>query len=119
MIIVVTGGRDFTNTGYIFGCLDYLHGLRAVSGLIHGGARGVDTLCGMWAVSRGVPEIKCPANWDKYGKSAGIIRNQSMLVRDPAPEYAVIFPGGRGTSDMRQRIIKTGLPYWDCANAIT
>ena len=48
------------------------------SELIHGGARGADTLAMLWAEKNEIP-VKCfPADWDKYGKQAGFIRNQQM-----------------------------------------
>jgi hypothetical protein len=40
-----------------------------------------------------------PADWDKYGKLAGPIRNREMLEQNN-PELVVAFPGGNGTADM-------------------
>ena len=46
--------------------------------LIHGGARGADTLAMLWAEKNDIP-VRCfPADWDKYGKKAGYIRNKQM-----------------------------------------
>lgn len=46
--------------------------------LIHGGARGADTLAMLWAEKNEIP-VRCfPADWDKYGKKAGYIRNKQM-----------------------------------------
>lgn len=46
--------------------------------IISGGARGADALGEAWAA---VTQTKCekyPADWDKYGKSAGYKRNEQM-----------------------------------------
>ena len=46
--------------------------------LVHGGARGADTLAMLWAEKRNI-QVRCfPADWDKYGKKAGYIRNKQM-----------------------------------------
>ncbi len=44
-----------------------------------GGARGVDELGKAWAEHYGIPVYEFPANWDRYKKSAGIIRNIQMV----------------------------------------
>src|SRR5690606_26793755 len=78
--------------------IEVLDGLREVSLLIHGDARGADRLGGEWAKVRGVQEVKCPANWDAHGKSAGYRRNSAMLLLKP--DLVVAFPGGAGTASM-------------------
>ncbi len=42
---------------------------------------------------------------DKYGKSAGSIRNQQM-IDEGKPDLVVAFPGGFGTKDMVRRAKK-------------
>jgi hypothetical protein len=48
--------------------------------VIHGAAAGADTMAGDWADVRDVPVEVYPAQWDRYGKAAGPIRNQEMLA---------------------------------------
>jgi hypothetical protein len=48
------------------------------------------------------------ANWDKYGKAAGGIRNQQMLDENEI-DTAVAFPGGTGTKDMIKKARKAGI----------
>lgn len=112
MIIVVTGGRDFTAKQMIWAALDQLHAQHHISGLTEGEARGVDTLCRLWAESRNVPCYPRPADWAKHGKKAGILRNADMLLNDPPPTYCVAFPGGTGTADMIRRAERAGLVVW-------
>jgi hypothetical protein len=75
--------------------------------IIHGGASGADRLAGEWAASRGIPVEVHPADWQKYGRAAGPIRNQQMI--DRKPDMVVAFPGGRGTADMVRRVRMAGI----------
>ena len=70
--------------------------------VIHGGARGADTLAGEAAQTMKVPVEVFPAQWNLYGKSAGPIRNKQMLVEGGAgsgvgfPHGHHVFPGDEG-----------------------
>ena len=46
--------------------------------LVSGGARGVDSIAEEYANEWQFKFKKFPANWDKYGKKAGYIRNVEM-----------------------------------------
>ena len=97
--LAVTGGRDFTDKKAVFSTLDKVNRKRPITLLIHGGARGADTLASSWATSRDVPQKAFYAEWDKYGRSAGMRRNREMLDNGK-PHGVVGFPGGRGTAGM-------------------
>lgn len=73
----------------------------------HGAARGVDTIVRNQARLVGWREIPHPADWDKYGKPAGVIRNDLML-KEANPHIVVAFPHATsiGTMDMIKRAIK-------------
>lgn len=43
-----------------------------------GAARGVDTMGENIAFIQGIPVKSFPADWDKYGKRAGYLRNREM-----------------------------------------
>ena len=47
--------------------------------VIHGAARGADSMAGSIAKSLGMQVEVYPAQWDKYGKGAGPVRNKQML----------------------------------------
>jgi len=67
--------------------------------LISGAARGVDTLAENWAIQRGIPVQRFPADWDKWGMSAGFRRNVEMV--NIADVIIAIMPEGmdsKGTS---------------------
>jgi hypothetical protein len=93
--VLVCGGRDYADAGFLYGFLDTLK----PSVVVHGCAPGADSLAGRWATERGVPQEPYPADWQKYGRRAGPLRNEQML-REAKPDLVVAFPGGRGTAHM-------------------
>lgn len=107
--VLVCGGRDYADCEHLFGVLDLIHRKRPIDVIIHGNARGADSLAGAWAGSRGVGCMVFPADWQTHGKAAGAIRNQEMLDRGE-PDSVIAFPGGRGTADMVRRARKAGIP---------
>jgi hypothetical protein len=70
-----------------------------VTEIVSGGARGVDRLGERYARKRGLPCKVFPAQWAKYGKSAGPIRNAEMAKYT---DYGVAVWDGvsRGTANM-------------------
>lgn len=76
--------------------------------VISGKARGADTLAIDWAVVNWQDYKEFPADWEKYGKSAGYIRNQQMLD-EGKPDIVVAFPGGAGTRMMVNIARKAGV----------
>jgi hypothetical protein len=46
--------------------------------IVSGGAKGPDTYAAEFAAQRGMRCKVFPADWEKYGKSAGFIRNTQM-----------------------------------------
>lgn len=111
MIALVCGGRDYRNKANLFSFLDSLE----IEAVIHGGADGADRLAGEWAIARKVPEIIVPAQWNGFGKSAGILRNQWML-KFTKVDTVIAFPGGRGTADMVKQATKAGLTVMTLEN---
>lgn len=112
MHLVVTGGRNYSDTDRVFATLDELHARKPITALIQGEARGLDARAKNWAFRRGVPCVSFAAQWDKYDKAAGGIRNQQM-IDEGKPDYGLVFPGGYGTADMRGRLVASGIPFED------
>lgn len=98
MQVLVCGGRDFTDRERLFRVIDWLCPDQ-ITCIIHGGATGADTLAGEWAKYSYVECKVYPAQWDKYGRSAGPVRNQQMLD-EGKPDLVLAFPGGAGTRNM-------------------
>lgn len=105
MNVIVCGGRSFANYPAVEKYLDMLHAIFRFDLVIHGdnkghqGKPGADQLADRWATSRHVDVKKFWAEWDKYGKSAGPIRNRIMIILGK-PHVVIAFPGGKGTRNM-------------------
>lgn len=77
--------------------------------LVHGDAPGEKMLVNQWIKSNpNCREEAYPAEWDKYGKSAGFRRNAEMLEKSK-PDLGVSFPGGKGTAMMVDLMKKADL----------
>jgi hypothetical protein len=78
--------------------------------VIHGGARGVDSMAGAAAAQLKIPIRVFPADWKKNGKAAGPIRNQQMLD-EGKPDLVLAFWDGksRGTEHMIGLAKKAGI----------
>ena len=77
--IIVSGSRNFNDVTHIYDHLDML--VERLSGwneIVTGGAKGVDTIARDWARDNDLKSTVFPADWRKYGKSAGIVRNTKM-----------------------------------------
>lgn len=111
LLAVVYGGREWISpedAKTIWRILDKARAKYGLHALLEGKAKGVDRTAGQWAERCGVAHIEMGANWDHYGKGAGLTRNEWM-VRCISPDYAIEFPGGNGTLDMRERLMARGI----------
>ena len=109
--VLVCGGRDFDDHELMFRVLNGILSDRWGEGLtiIHGGARGADRLAGSWAEYKGLDIEVYPADWKRYGKQAGFIRNAQML-EEGEPDLVVAFEGGVGTAMMVKLAREAGVP---------
>lgn len=104
--ILVCGGRDFKDAK----CLNTVLSEEVSSDdkIIHGKARGADTLADKWARDHNINVKGYAANWTKYGHAAGPIRNKQMLV-EGKPDLVIAFPGGVGTANMIKQAEDAGV----------
>lgn len=112
MRVLVCGGRKYGDAAEVNRALNEL----PVSLVIEGGASGADLLAKLWAQSNCVPCETYEADWDKYGKTAGPIRNQRM-IDEGKPEVVVALPGGPGTADMVRRARAAGIKVIEAGHA--
>lgn len=83
---IIAGGRSFTDYQYLkesctSAISDYCSKNREKSVEIFCGmASGADTLGERFAKENGYKIRYFPANWERYGKRAGILRNEEMVL---------------------------------------
>lgn len=97
-VILVCGGRDFYDKKMLKQTLDKIRETSGITKIVHGGARGADSLANYYANSYGI-ECKVYPYVEAAGKAGGPIRNKFML-QDANPDLIVAFPGGKGTANM-------------------
>ncbi len=97
--LIIAGGRKFNNLKLMVNSLTEFLPTPDETTVISGMARGADILGVVVAKANSLPIIQMPADWDKYGKSAGHIRNEEMAK---IATHALIFWDGksRGTRSM-------------------
>src|SRR5207302_3835171 len=76
MKIVIAGSRSFHD--YQLLCQTLAPERHRITQVITGGARGADALGKRWAWSKQVPWKGFKADWERFGKSAGVRRNHQM-----------------------------------------
>ena len=75
----VVGSRGFTNYQMVKNVLEQFLVQFPNFILISGGAQGADSLGERFADEHGLEKIIHLPDWDKYGRSAGYIRNQKIV----------------------------------------
>lgn len=105
-VILVCGGRDYDDADAVNFLLDGEHARHPIALVFTGAATGADWWAESWARAREISYRGVPAQWKKYGRSAGPRRNEVLrtaLLHYQAQGYTVAcvaFPGGRGTAHM-------------------
>ncbi|MCJ2088359.1 DUF2493 domain-containing protein [Methylobacterium sp. E-005] len=119
MRILVCGGRDlepalvwnWLETNAQEECADALnrasHNL--ITHVIQGGATGADAGADRWARASRIPVLSFRADWERYGRRAGPLRNTRMLV-EGQPDVVIAFQGGAGTADLIRKARSMELP---------
>ena len=80
MKIIIAGSRDITEYADVWEAFIHSPFSDTATEIVSGGARGPDTLGIRIAAEGGLGTKLFPANWEKFGKTAGIIRNCEMAV---------------------------------------
>ena len=106
MKVLICGSRYFQNRTLLDKTLSQFD----ITEVIEGEAAGADILARLWAQEHNIPVQKFPAEWDKYGRFAGPIRNKQMLT-EGKPDFVIAFlhPESRGTKNMIDQATKAGL----------
>ena len=113
LVIVVSGDRYLTDCPAVERLFDTLPPDTVV---VHGGARGLDTLAGKAARRRGFRvevEAVSDAEWRQLGRAAGPLRNRRMLDKwHPDRVYAFHddMANSKGTADIVRQATDRGIP---------
>jgi hypothetical protein len=106
MKVIIAGGRDFIplpkHKSWLIRVLSQIEADTVICGM----AKGADTFGMMVALQNNLTVLKYPADWDKYGKSAGYRRNVEMAK---VADACILFPGGKGTEHMKNIAIEYNL----------
>ena len=113
--ILVTGWRFWPETakGVVWSTLTFWAERAQAQpiAVVHGKAHGVDKWADEWALSYPFAEPeRHPANWDRHGRSAGMIRNREMIAL--GANICLAFPGPNsiGTIGCLTEAIKADIP---------
>lgn len=121
LVMVVSGGRDCVERNrtqrefwnYLRLCAK-ARNIKKKSEVfvIVGCARGVDKHIRDFCKSKNIPHKKIKAEWSKYKRRAGIIRNKKMINYVYKPTNAFFMYDGEspGTSNMIEEVSKIGIP---------
>ena len=106
--IIVAGGRDFSDYMLLKEKLDYVLKFGEFE-IVSGKASGADTLGEKYALENYLRIAEFQADWDRYGKKAGYLRNEEMA------KYAdgcIVFWNGKskGTKHMIDLAKKHNIP---------
>lgn len=112
--LIVAGGRDFNDAFALETKLyDLANGELADKNvsIVSGMARGADALGYAFAKKSGIQCYEFSADWDKYGKRAGFMRNEDM---GKFSDGLLAFWDGqsKGTKHMIDYIRKLNKPVW-------
>lgn len=113
MRILICGGREYDDWQYFIDVMGTLSDTRHFDDhqpivIIEGGAKGTDFCARLYAKYCGWDHLPFPADWNKYGRKAGYLRNKQMLD-EGKPDLVVAFPGGDGTANMVKLATEAGV----------
>ena len=78
MRVIIAGGRTFNDYELLYQKCNEALSLQTEVEIVSGTAGGADRLGEKYAAEKGYPVKQFPADWEKFGKSAGYIRNEEM-----------------------------------------
>ena len=111
--LLIAGGRDFSNYNLLARrCAAYIAENCGVQEpiILSGCASGADSLGEQFAMEYSLECRYFPAQWEKYGRAAGPMRNRQMAQ---VANGAVVFWDGRsrGTRSMIGYLRQMGVPF--------
>lgn len=113
MRTIIAGSRDLTDIDLIDKAIKHF-GVKNITEVVSGGARGIDLLAIEWAEKHGILCTKIDADWKKYGKVAGYKRNYVMLEYIGKNGQCIVIWDGKssGSKHMADICKYDGLPVY-------
>lgn len=107
--VIIAGTRTFNDYELLCKKCNLFFSRKKPTAIICGEARGADSLGRRYAEEHGIPVLSYPADWERYGKRAGYLRNKEMAQ---TAEALVAFWDGksRGTENMIDLAYEMGIP---------
>ena len=75
----IVGSRNWPDDGAVERLVAWMAKNYPGLTIVSGGARGVDTMAERAAWKYKLPILSFPANWEKYGRRAGFVRNKDIV----------------------------------------
>lgn len=99
MKTIIAGSRDNIEYRDVLSAMEECPWSSEITEVVSGKARGVDTFGEQWAIENNISIKEFPADWKKFGRSAGIKRNEQM--GDYADALIAVWDGeSRGAKHM-------------------
>ena len=106
MKVAIVGSRGYSAPTKV---VKYVRLLPRDTVVISGGAAGVDTWAEAAALFHGLETIVFPAQWDRHGRAAGMMRNSDIV--GVADRLVAFWDGvSRGTEDSINQARARGIP---------
>lgn len=110
MRVLVTGSRDWDDADVIHADLWAYQHLHDVVVLVHGACpTGADAIAAAFWDDMELLAEPHPADWERYGKRAGFLRNAQMVALGADLCYAYIKNNSRGASMTARLAEKAGI----------
>jgi hypothetical protein len=104
MRIAIVGSREYPKLDLV---RSYVRSLEPGTVVISGGAKGVDSEAEKQARDFGLEVVVYPADWNRYGKTAGFVRNRTIV--EDADRVVAFWDGdSRGTINTISLAVKMG-----------
>lgn len=110
MKVAVVGSRSFNDYELLKSKLDALNEKVNITHIVSGGAKGADSLAEKWAKDNKIETVVFYPDWEKYGKSAGFLRNE-LIIKEA--DIVIVFWDGssKGTKLSIDLAIKYSKPH--------
>ena len=76
---LVAGSRCFDDVVLLFDKLDHFLQRQEEVLIVHGGAKGADSIAAQYAENKGIETKVFLPDWEGLGKKAGYVRNKEMI----------------------------------------